>query len=86
VRRWQPSWALDEQARSVPDLSGPQIAAQLVLLVVAAGCFGLAVAGVFLTGLLVPATFFLGAPWHTESLLAVSAVALIVLGLLRHRG
>jgi len=85
VRRWQPSWALEEQANSAPELSGTQIAAELVLLVVAAGCFGLAVASVFLTGLLVPATLFLGAPWQTESLLAVGAAALIALGLLRHR-
>jgi hypothetical protein len=85
MARWQASWLLDDvPARREP--SGSQVAVQLVLLAVAAGCLGLAVAGVFFTGFFVPATFFFGnpGPWTTESLLAVSAASLALLAMLRH--
>jgi hypothetical protein len=83
--RWQASWLVDDQVPGRREPSGSEVLLQLALLAVAAGCFGLAVAAVFITGLFVPATLFFGQPWSTESLLVVSAVALAALGLLRHR-
>jgi hypothetical protein len=84
MQRWQASWLVDEQVPARREPSGTQVVLQLVLLAAAAGCFGLAVAAVFFTGLFVPATLFFGQPWSTESLLAVSAAALAAL-LLLHR-